>query len=99
MLVKIHKHWVNPTHVVLVYSSHSRPGSTEVRMSPEESAIEVPLPLDEVVEKLNAGDLTDAHIVARNALEDILRALDLHATVDPDWLRTTASAGLGRLPV
>lgn len=99
MLVKIDTIWVNPEHVVLVYPSHSQPGSTEVRMSPEESAIEVPLPLDEVAEKLIAGDINVILATARDALESILEEVTLEGSKEPvdlDFLRAMALRGLGR---
>lgn len=101
MIVKIGKHWVNPAHVVRVRTSPYG-DSTEIRMSCEECNVEVPLPafpVEKVVDILNAGDLTDAHIIARNALEDILRALDEYPGVDVGSIRSMARVGLGRLPV
>lgn len=97
MLIKLEGIWVNPAHVVQVYeSAHS--GFSTIELANPDERMQVRGVPDEVAEKLNAGDMTDAHLIARNALEDIIRAANMHTVIASPWLVSVARAGLGRLP-
>lgn len=101
MLVKIHKYWVNPAHVVTVHEGYDS-RTTVVRMTHEECNVEVPLPLDKVVVTLNSGDIDTNLDIACDALQSILEEVTLEGSKEPvdlDFIRSRALWGLRRLPV